>query len=495
MRKGEPISALLTKAHVDPVVFGDDALEFKPERMSDENFELLNKEFPNSWKPFGNGKRACIGRPFAWQEALLCMAMLFQNFNFTMADPNYNLEIQETMTIKPKNFFMKTTLRHDMTPTELEHTLAGQSDAAGTHGHGAAKAATVSAEAAAAGKPLAVYYGSNSGTCEAMAQRVASDAPQHGFRATTVAPLDDANQNIPKDRPVVIVTSSYEGQPPSNAALFVAWIESLKGKEMENVSYAVYGCGHHDWVQTFHRIPKLVDSTLENLGATRLLPIATTDAADRDMFSDFETWEDESLWPALQKKYGAEDTGDNTATGLTVDVSVPRKTTLRQDVEEALVVSTRTLTESGAPKRHIEIQLPTGMTYRAGDYLAVLPFNPKATVARVFRRFNLSWDAMLRIQSFGPTTLPTDGPVSAADVLGAYVELSQPATKRNIQALADATEDKNTIVKLQELAGEAYQNEVTAKRLSILNLLERFPEITLPFAAFLAMLPPMRVRQ
>lgn len=428
VRKGEPITALLSKAHLDPVVFGEDALEFKPERMSDENFERVSKEFPNCWKPFGNGKRACIGRPFAWQEALLCVAMMFQNFNFTMADPNYTLEIQETMTIKPKNFFMRTSLRHDMTPTELEQALAGR---AGDHQHhhAAVKNAEAS-KASATGKPLAVFYGSNSGTCEALAQRVAADAPRHGFRATTIAPLDDANQNMPKDRPVVIVTASYEGQPPSNAALFVAWMESLKGNEMKNVSYAVFGCGHHDWVQTFHRIPKLVDTKLNELGGDRMLPLATTDAADRDMFSDFESWEDESLWPALQKKFGAEDNDDDAGDGLSVEVSIPRKATLRQDVEEALVVSTRTLTEAGSVKKHIEIQLPSGMTYRAGDYLAVLPFNPKATVSRVFKRFQLSWDAMLKISSDRPTSLPTDTVVSAGDVLGAYVELSQPATKR-----------------------------------------------------------------
>lgn len=428
VRKGEPITALLSKAHLDPVVFGEDALEFKPDRMSDENFERLNKEFPNCWKPFGNGKRACIGRPFAWQEALLCMAMLFQNFNFTMADPSYNLEIQETMTIKPKGFFMRTSLRHEMTPTELEQALAGK--AGDARHHAAAAKDAKAAENSGKGKPLAVFYGSNSGTCEALAQRVAADAPRHGFRATTVAPLDDAHQKVPKDRPVVIITASYEGQPPSNAAMFVAWMESLKGKEMENLSYAVFGCGHHDWVQTFHRIPKLVDSTLEKLGGNRILPLATTDAADRDMFSDFETWEDESLWPALQKKYGAEDSADATGEDLSVDITVPRKTTLRQDVEEAIVLSTKTLTDAGSLKKHIEIQLPTGMTYRAGDYLAILPFNPKNTVSRVFKRFQLSWDAMLKISSDRPTTLPTDAAVSAADLLGAYVELSQPATKR-----------------------------------------------------------------
>jgi len=41
---------------------------------------MLNGGFanlpPDSWKPFGNGVRGCIGRPFAWQESLLIVAMV-----------------------------------------------------------------------------------------------------------------------------------------------------------------------------------------------------------------------------------------------------------------------------------------------------------------------------------------------------------------------------------------------------------------------------------
>jgi hypothetical protein len=41
---------------------------------------MLNGGFanlpPDSWKPFGNGIRGCIGRPFAWQESRLVIAMV-----------------------------------------------------------------------------------------------------------------------------------------------------------------------------------------------------------------------------------------------------------------------------------------------------------------------------------------------------------------------------------------------------------------------------------
>ncbi|KAF5662549.1 bifunctional p-450:nadph-p450 reductase [Fusarium heterosporum] len=493
IKKGEVVTALLSRGHVDPVVYGKDADEFIPERMLDDEFARLNKEFPNCWKPFGNGKRACIGRPFAWQESLLALVMLFQNFNFTASDPNYSLEIKQTLTIKPDHFFVNASLRHGMTPTELEHVLAGRGATVSSSSN--VKAGKAVETKASGGKPMAIYYGSNSGTCEALANRLASDAPSHGFNATTIGPLDQAKQNLPEDRPVVIVTASYEGQPPSNAAHFIQWMEDLSGNEMEKVSYAVFACGHHDWVDTFHRIPKLVDATLEKRGGNRLVPMGSADAATSDMFSDFEAWEDTVLWPGLKEKYNVTDDESSGQRGLLVEVTTPRKTTLRQDVEEAMVVSERTLTKSGPAKKHIEIQLPSGMTYKAGDYLAILPLNPRATVSRVFRRFSLAWDSFLKIQSDGPTTLPTNIAISAFDVLSAYVELSQPATKRNILALAEATEDKDTIKELERLAGDAYQEEISPKKVSVLDLLEKHSAVALPISSYLAMLPPMRVRQ
>jgi cytochrome P450/NADPH-cytochrome P450 reductase len=45
------------------------------------------------------------------------------------------------------------------------------------------------------------------------------------------------------------------------------------------------------------------------------------------------------------------------------------------------------------------------------------------------------------------------------------------------------------------MAGAGYDEEVKAKRLSALAILERFTEINLPIGVFLSMLPPMRVRQ
>jgi cytochrome P450/NADPH-cytochrome P450 reductase len=73
VKKGDVVNVNLKGLHHDPAVWGDDHNEFRPERFLDGGFQDLP---PNSWKPFGNGLRACIGRGFAEQEMILKYVLL-----------------------------------------------------------------------------------------------------------------------------------------------------------------------------------------------------------------------------------------------------------------------------------------------------------------------------------------------------------------------------------------------------------------------------------
>jgi cytochrome P450/NADPH-cytochrome P450 reductase len=145
-----------------------------------------------------------------------------------------------TLTIKPKNFFMKAKLRD---PHFVEH--------AGIVGGGAGESKSNDRQSTRQSKaddkakllPMRILYGSNTGTCEALAQSLASSAPGYGFEAT-VSSLDDGVSDLSKDVPVVIFTASYEGLPPDNAGHFVQWISSGKKAELEGVAFAVFGVGN-----------------------------------------------------------------------------------------------------------------------------------------------------------------------------------------------------------------------------------------------------------
>ena len=130
---------------------------------------------PNPWQPPGFGMRGCIvrsptvtsdwyrptdhlsrqGRPFAWQEAQLALVTIFQRFDLVMHDPTYELELKQTLTIKPHNFFVHALPRKDRS-----RLLAIPSSALLAHEAPAERAPKATVSAAAANlQPLYVLYG------------------------------------------------------------------------------------------------------------------------------------------------------------------------------------------------------------------------------------------------------------------------------------------------------------------------------------------------
>ncbi|KAL6298881.1 cytochrome P450 [Sparassis latifolia] len=482
VEKGATVVVNVIVVHRDPRVWGDDANEFRPERMLDGKFEALP---PHAWQPFGFGMRGCIGRPFAWQEVQIAVVSILQKFDLTMQDPSYELELKQTLTIKPHNF------RIYAIPRSRRPQLPA---------HPASVVLPPPAEVDKKGekRPLYVLYGSNTGSSEAFAQRLASDAAAHGFRAT-IGTLDSAVEHLPSDGPVLIVTASVEGQPTDNAAHFVAWISQLKERELEGVKFGVFGCGNRDWVHTYQRIPKLCDELLGAHGGVRLVARGEADASGGEFFDSFDKWEAET-WDILAKEYriAAAEIGEEAA-GVQVQMvahATARAELLRQpDAALGTVVANRILTSPNAPvKRHLEFKLPENMTFRAGDYLAILPTNPPRDVRRAIAYFGLSPEQEVTLTSAGPTSLPTNKPLSLYTLIGGYVELSQPATPRDLRILSSTASTPAATEALNALSS-SYSSEVFAKRLSVLDILESTPGIELSVGAFLGLLPPMRIRQ
>lgn len=71
------------------------------------------------------------------------------------------------------------------------------------------------------------FFGGINNTCKTYGEDLQHDAPSFGFQVPEgVRNLDEAVENLPKDRPVLLITSSYVGQPPDHAKGFVAWLET-----------------------------------------------------------------------------------------------------------------------------------------------------------------------------------------------------------------------------------------------------------------------------
>lgn len=119
------------------------------------------------------------------------------------------------------------------------------------------------------------------------------------------------------------------------------------------------------------------------------------------------------------------------------------------DVREMLMLKSETpIASSGSIKKHTELQLLAGMTYRAGDYLTV-PKNPRQNVERIVHKLSLPWERSLYIK-YTDEFLPRGTRLGIREVLGSYVEFSQLANGRNIKTLMHHTTDAATKPKLHK---------------------------------------------
>jgi cytochrome P450/NADPH-cytochrome P450 reductase len=357
---------------------------------------------------------------------------------------------------------------------------------------------------------MTVAYGSNLGTSEELAQQLADRARRSGF-AVSVRSLDELAGDLPTEGLLAVVTSSYNGKAPDNAQRFDAL--EIPAGALTGVRYALLGNGNTQW-QTYQAFPKRVDAALSGAGATAIVPRGETDAS-----GDFDgmavAWLD-GLWTALAAEFGA---AEQAAAGDRYTVEVLGEDRVRPAVvsERAYAMTVVSVDElvgdptglwdfsREAPRpgvKAITVRLPEGVSYATGDHLAVYAKNDPALVAWALNCLKLPRDRVVRLAQDGDrhTALPIGVPVTAELLLTEFVELQEPATRGQLAALAAHTSCPWTTRQLAgwtadtDEARQAYADEILAKRVSVLGVLERFPAIELPFGVFLEMSGTIRPR-
>jgi cytochrome P450/NADPH-cytochrome P450 reductase len=495
LRKNTFVTVLVMALHRDPSVWGPNPDKFDPENFSRE---AEAKRPVNAWKPFGNGQRACIGRGFAMHEAALAIGMILQRFKLVDIH-RYQMHLKETLTIKPDGFKIKVRPRND----KERGAFAGRAAVAAAASNAAAPQARTRP---GHNTPLLVLYGSNLGTAEELATRVADLAEVNGF-ATTLAPLDEYAGKLPEQGGVLIFCASYNGVAPDNATRFIKWLGGDLPKDaFAKVRYAVFGCGNSDWAATYQSVPRQIDEQLAAHGARSVYGRGEGDARS-DLDGQFEKWF-AALGPAAAKEFGLASNITRSADDAPLYAIEPVAPSAVNTIVAAGGVSPMKVQlnselqnkEGAHPSdrstRHIEVQLPAGISYRVGDHLSVVPRNDPALVDQVARRFGFLPADQIRLQvaEGRRAQLPVGDAVSVGRLLTEFVELQQVATRKQIQIMSEQTRCPMTKPKLLAYVGdddasaERYRNEVLAKRKSVFDLLEEHPACELPFHAYLEML-------
>jgi len=495
------VTVLSLMLHRDPAAWGDDPEAFDPDRFSSDA-EAARPDW--AYKPFGSGQRACIGRQFAMQEAILVLAMILQRFEL-VDHTDYQLEVKETLSIKPDGFFLRVRPRPGSQALATLGVPAAQPEPAS---EAAPAGSAVSARPAHGGR-LVVAYGSNLGSTEAFAREIAQSARLNGFD-TQLTELDELTGRLPAEGALVIACASYNGAPPDNAARFVAWLDDAQPGTADGVRYAVLGCGNRDWASTYQATPRRIDERLEQMGGERIRPRGEADARE-DQDTQFRVWFG-GLWSEV-----------GTALALDVDFATPLDNEPLFKVERvdrvavhpvashtgAVPMTVRTNRElqntaaSDRSTRHIEIALPEGSHYHAGDHLCVVGRNHEQTVRRAMDYFGFEDGDHVRITPTGGrrSPFPRDSAVSVRRLAEVYGELQNVASRKDVATLAAHTHCPDTRARLEALAAPAapggedrYRREVLHRHVSVLDLLSTYAAVELPFNVFLEMIPWMAPR-
>ncbi|MER7194616.1 cytochrome P450 [Streptomyces flaveolus] len=107
MRRGAWALVLTGMLHRDPDVWGPDAERFDPDRF---DAKAVRARAPHTFKPFGTGARACIGRQFALHEATLVLGLLLRRYELR-PEPDYRLRVAERLTLMPEGLRLRLDRR------------------------------------------------------------------------------------------------------------------------------------------------------------------------------------------------------------------------------------------------------------------------------------------------------------------------------------------------------------------------------------------------
>ena len=468
MRKDRPVNVFAPGLHRSPAAWND-AEEFDIDRWLPDREAARH---PHAYKPFGNGERACIGRQFAMVEAKIAMAMMLRSF--AISDPhNYRLRIKETLSIKPDDFHMRIRLRQPHERIAAAPVEVVQD--------------TAVASVTGTGQAFAVLYGSSLGTARDIAEEIAERARVDGFDVVTRS-MDDSFKGgaKPQDKVVVIVTATYNGRAPDTAIEVERALDAglFDDADWSGARYAVLGIGNSQW-PNYQHFPKRIDAVIEKAGGTRLVPRAEADG--QGDFDGAVAAFVRSLWSALGSD-AAPSEQQAALSLLPVSAADTRAAALPAHAQRLEIVANDELVkpadglwdfalEPPRPStRLIRVRLPDGQRYHTGDHIAVYARNRPELVARALARLDVDGTALVQVEGQGGRFrhLPTGRTVTVAQLLGDFVELSDPVSRRAIAAVAAQTRCPDTRRKLEAIDDTAF-DDLTAKRTTLLDLLDAYP--------------------
>ncbi|MGE3308400.1 MAG: sulfite reductase flavoprotein subunit alpha [Limisphaerales bacterium] len=237
--------------------------------------------------------------------------------------------------------------------------------------------------------PLAVLVGSQTGTAEKLAKRIAKTAAQRGFAPVIHDLAKISPSQVAAESAMLVIASTYgDGEPPDNAKAFWQDLRNTTAPRLEKTRFSVCALGDTNYPR-FCQFGKDLDARFEALGGQRVHPRQDCDV---EFEQPFATWLSAALERLAPAPSGPAFTGASPVPGASQDSGNDDEghgqAWHRDRPYAARLSRNHRLTGNGSQKdvRHFEIDLgSSGIPYEAGDALGVWPANDPDLVQQLLQ--------------------------------------------------------------------------------------------------------------
>lgn len=398
---------------------------------------------------------------------------------------------------------------------------------AAANGNKPGKTRNIVEQMESSGKNFVVFYGSQTGTAEDYASRLAKEGKSRYGLETMVADLEeydfDTLDTMPEDKVAVFVLATYgEGEPTDNAVDFYEFVTGEDAQfsnsadpPLANLNFVAFGLGNNTY-EHYNTMVRRVTKALEKLGATRIGAAGEGDDGAGTMEEDFLAWKD-PMWTALAEKMGLEereavyepvfaitDRPELDKDSSTVYLGEPNKMHLEGTSKgpynahnpyiAPIAESREIFTVKDRNCLHIEIDISgSNLSYQTGDHLAVWPTNSGKEVNRFLKAAGLleKRDDVVSVKALDPTAkVPFPTPTTYDAIVRYHMEICAPVSRQFIATLAPFAPTEAAKAEMTKLGSDKdyFHQKISNRYFNIAQALMDIcsePWTSIPFSAFI----------
>ena len=261
------------------------------------------------------------------------------------------------------------------------------------------------------GTPLCILYGSETGTTQELANRLASQARSRGY-AVDLRELDemDVDELALQENVLIMCATCGEGDFPVNATGF--WEQISKDgafgtDHLKNTRYAVWGMGDSSY-HLFNETAIKIDQRMQDLGAQKSHDVGLGNDQDEDKY---ETALEEWLPEYWRLQNAPEPEGDHLIKAPMFDVQmIDADETMVQPYSPVMVPNSTLLRVVGVPRLtaedyertavHVKFDISNcDVPFLLGDVLTVHPKNDSLKVSEFLKSNGLDPNQVVKVNA------------------------------------------------------------------------------------------------